>query len=304
MKSDLFRKNAVESMATPEMLDRHVRIVKPSMWLLWVAGIIGFVTIILWGITYNISDGIDVGGVIFTSKDIVNVGAKRDDILADVLVKSGEYVESGDIVAVMRDDETLKKINEYEDKLGTLEPESEEYSGIQKRIELLRRKYSYNTVIKTDYSGYVQSVKNVGNMVSAGETIVSVMSDSGYDELIAYVPFEYTRVLELGMETQVTPCYADREEFGYMIGVITSISSVPATEESIIKNFGTISYVDGIIQDSTCVEVRIKLDPDMNSSNRYKWSNPKGEKLSVGYGTQCDVRIIMDTYHPYELLFN
>ena len=302
MKTGIFRENAVNEMATPEQLDQHIRIVNPSMWILWIASIIGVITVVMWSITYNISDGIDVGGVLFTSKDIVNVSAERTDILTDVLVKSGEYVESGDIIAVMRNDDALNEISECEQQLKEADSDSIEYEVLQNRLEDLRRKYTNDTVIKTDYSGYIQSVKSIGNMVNMGDTVASIMPDSGYDELISYVPFEYARLLELGMETQVTPYFAEREEFGYMSGVITSISSVPATEESIIKSLGTTSYVEEIIGDSTCVEVRIKLDLDMNSDNQYKWSNPKGEKLSIGYGTQCGVKIILDTYHPYELL--
>ena len=73
-----------------------------------------------------------------------------------------------------------------------------------------------------------------------------------------------------------------------------------------LKDAGYIADVDSYIEDifpgNSAVEVRIKLDIDSDSDNGYKWSNPKGEKLSVGYGTQCRIIVVTDEYHPLELL--
>lgn len=303
MATDSFRKNAVNEVETPEQLNQHIKIIKPAMWLVWLALIIALGTVVLWSVTYNISDGMDVGGVLFTNKDIINVTSERTDQVTDVLVSEGEHINNGDIIAIMSNDDILTEITEKEDELLTLSPESAEYKEMQSEIDELQAKYRASSVIKSDYSGYIQSVKGIGSFVNTGDVIASIMSDAGYDELIAYVPFEYAKVLNLGMETQVSPYFADREEYGYMSGVITKISSVPATDDSIIKSLGTLSYVDGIIDDEVCVEVRIKLDLDMSSQNQYKWSNKKGESLSIGYGTQCNVKIVTDKYHPYELLF-
>jgi HlyD family secretion protein len=157
-------------------------------------------------------------------------------------------------------------------------------------------------MIKSSSSGYVQSVKAMGTALSAGDKIAAVMSDSGYNEVVAYVPMQTANSLSLGLTAQISPTYAAREEYGYMTGVITSISNTPVSEENILAKMGTLSYVDGILPDGSYVEVRIRLDLDDSSANSYKWSNSKGENLPVELGTQCSIVIITNEYYPIELL--
>lgn len=65
---------------------------------------------------------------------------------------------------------------------------------------------------------------------------------------------------------------------------------------------GTMSYIEGILPEGSCVEVRIRLDLDENSGNSYKWSNSKGEALSVELGTQCSIIVVTSEYLPIEML--
>lgn len=300
--AELFRKTALDTMSTPEQLDKQVRIMRPSVWVVFTAMVVALITFIVWSFTYKVTDGINMAGVVFTNNNIVNNTAVRDCIVTDVLVSEGDYVEIGDIIAVITNDEALEKIEAGRYDLAQLEPGTPEHSMLEEKIDDSVDAYVSSTVIKSNTSGYIQSVSAGGAALKAGDSIATIMTDSGYQEVAAYVPLQTARSLSLGMTAQVSPAYAPREEYGYMTGVITAISDTPVSEASIINRMGTLSYVENILPEGSCVEVRIRLDLDENSQNSYKWSNSKGERLSIELGTQCSVFVVTNEYLPIQML--
>lgn len=302
--ADLFRKTALDTMATPEQLDKQVKIMRPSVWIIFTALVAAVITFAVWSFTYKVTNGIKMSGVVFTNNNIVSNTADRDCRVTDVLVSDGDYVETGDIIAVVSNDSLLERIEDSRYRLSLTDESSSEYVLLSEQIENLVDAYVASTVIKSSMSGYIQSVKPCGSALSAGDTISAIMTDGGYNEVAAYVSMQSANSLSLGMTAQVSPAYAAREEYGYMTGVITSISDTPVSEESIIAKMGTMSYVEGILPSESCVEVRIRLDIDENSGNSYKWSNSKGENLPVALGTQCSIIIVTNEYLPVEMLIS
>lgn len=302
--AELFRKNALDHMATPEQLDKQIKIIRPSTWIISVILVIGMITFVIWSISYHITDGVNLQGVIFTNQNVVQIKAQRSCMVKDVLVSEGEYVDIGDIIAVVSNEEQLDKVQEMQVQIDSMDKTDKNYEVMSEMVKKQVDSYVASTVIKSNTSGYIQSVNNDGNALEAGENIASIMPDSGYHEVIAYVPLQTAQKLKIGMQAQVSPAYAPREEYGYMSGVITEISEFPVTKENIQENMGTFSYVESILPDTSAVEVRIKLELDSQSENNYLWSNPKGERLSVELGTQCTVIAITDEYRPIELLLD
>lgn len=298
--ADLFRKEALDTIATPEQLDRQIRIMRPATWALCGVFVIGIITFILWSVMYRISSGINMNGVIFTNNNVVQNRVRRDCTVTDVLVSDGEHVDMGDIIAVVSYDELLDDIAEARAGLAGLDGEA--LAAASAQADALVDNYIASTVIKSGSSGYIQSVAGNGSALKTGDRLYSVMPDSGYDEVIAYVPLQTAQNISPGMEVQVSPAHAPREEYGYMTGNITSVGDTPVTEDGIIETMGTMSYVENILPDSSFIEVRIRLDIDPDSDNNYKWSNEKGEQVSVELGTQCSIMVITDEYRPIELL--
>lgn len=301
---ELFRKSALDTMATPEQLDKQVKIIRPASWVIGLMLTIGMLTFVLWSFTYHITSGVNMIGVVFTNNNVVQTRAQRECIVTDVLVSEGEHVDIGDIIAVVSYDEILDKIEEVEETLSMKESSSNEYKKMKKKQQELIDTYIASTIIKSNSSGYIQSIVSDGSALEKGDYIFSLMQDSGYNEVVAYVPMQTAKNLTLGMVAQISPLYAPREEYGYMKGVITSIGDTPVTEENIITKMGTISYVENILPTSSYVEVKIKLEPDTDSANQYHWSNKKGEQLSVELGTQCSIIVVTKEYRPIEILLD
>ena len=301
--ADLFRKTALDTVATPEQLDKQVKIVRPATWVICLIFVIGMITFMLWSVTYHITDGVNMQGVVFTNNNIIQTKASRECMVTDVLVNAGEYVEAGDIIAVLSYDEMLAQIAGKREELANQQEGSQDYERIETQIQKLTEEYTARTIIKSTHSGYVRDVVNNGCALAEGEEIMSLMPDNGYNEVVAYVSKQTAQQLELGMTAQISPVYAPREEYGYMTGAITSIGEIPVTEDNIISKMGSLSYVENILLDSASfVEVRMKLEIDGDSDNHYHWSNKKGEAVSVEMGTQCSIIVVTKEYLPIELL--
>lgn len=103
------------------------------------------------------------------------------------------------------------------------------------------------------------------------------------------------------MPAQVSPDYAPREEYGYILGSVASIGSEPISENDIIQTFGNPRYVEGLVPPGNVVEIKINLK---ETDGQLHWSNQKGQAVTVSSGTSCSVLVVTRERKPYELLFN
>jgi len=203
--AELFRQSALDTMATPEQLDKQVKIVSPSAWMIGAILGMGMLTLILWGVTYTMTNGLNTQGIIFSNKAVKQVKASRACVVNDVLVSKGEYVDIGDIIAVLSNSEVLHEIEELKKIQEKLSVKDKEYEELENQIQRLMEEYTASTVIKSTTYGYVQSVIGAGNALQEGENIATIMPDSGYNEVICYISMQKAQNLKVGMLAQVSP---------------------------------------------------------------------------------------------------
>lgn len=300
MKKELFNRTALERLADTEGLDEPVKLMNLPMWILFAAILLGVAAAVLWMCVGTVSSGADYEGVIFDNEDVVLLNTEIGGVVQDVLVKEGDRVSDGDILAVIANEEQMEEIDRLRRKQETYGKETQEYLELEEEIN---RRVG-QSLIRSTTDGIVQRAELSGTSVEAGALIASVIPSSpyGYQEILLYIPKEEANTLEIGMEAQVTPAYAAREEYGYMTGVVAGISENLATENGIIRHMGTLEYVEDLLPKTGCVEVKIHLGISEGAENSYIWSNRRGEGLSVKSGDKCRVHIVKSEYRPYELL--
>ena len=57
-KKNIFRKANLERMSSPEKLNDYIRVSNPSVWVILVAIAILLIGVLVWGILYELPDGI------------------------------------------------------------------------------------------------------------------------------------------------------------------------------------------------------------------------------------------------------
>lgn len=97
--SKLFRKAALEKLSSPERLDEMMQIVRPSGWVAMVAVGCGLVALVVWSIVGTISIKISGQGMLLRGGVVFDIASTTEGRLAEVLVKPGDHIAEGEIIA-------------------------------------------------------------------------------------------------------------------------------------------------------------------------------------------------------------
>jgi HlyD family secretion protein len=104
--------------------------------------------------------------------------------------------------------------------------------------------------------------------------------------------------IQPGMPIQVTPDNVERQRFGGITGVVTSVSPLPVTMEGSRALVGNAEVVQGLMQGGAHIEVTSKLDADPKTASGYRWSSSGGPPLAIGSGLTTSVRVTVENRAP------
>ncbi|MBP7176310.1 MAG: biotin/lipoyl-binding protein [Thermoclostridium sp.] len=296
MENGIFRKSSLDYISSPERLNEYIRITRPGLWTVLAGCLAILIAAGFWGFYGHIPDTVRATGMIFPQNGVASVIPTSGGRISDIRVKVGDFVEAGQIIAIIPQDDITEKINEMQTAGGADEAQT----------KALIAEYERKSIIISPVSGIVLSAKSINETVSSAEAIAGIVKQEKYADdrqVVTYIPASTAKKLKEGMEVQVSPDYAPREEYGYMLGHITSIGLYPVSQADVLSAVGNPQYAKGLLPEGNHVEVRITLTVDPNSRNKIKWSGRKGENLALTIGTNCNIQIIVNNYKPYELLF-
>jgi len=297
MKKNIFRKTSLERISSPEQLNEYIKIVNPGVFGVLIGLIAIIISIGLWSVFGSISDTVQVKGMVFPQSGITNIIPSVEGRISDVRVKMGDFVNTGQIISIVPQDNLIKQINEMKSN-GELN---------SKQINSLIDQYENTSIITSPVSGIVINAANTGDNVSTDKPVAKIIKQEKYandKQVICYVPASTAKKLSVGMEVQVSPDFASREEYGYMYGLITSIGQYPVTSDEVDSAMGGLENKSNFLSGGSDIEVKINLTVDPNSADLIKWSNKKGENTQIGIGTNCNILIVVKKQHPIELIFS
>ncbi|NLY38869.1 MAG: HlyD family efflux transporter periplasmic adaptor subunit [Firmicutes bacterium] len=296
MENSLFRKSSLERIASPERLNEYIKITHPGVWSVLFACLALMIAVGFWAIYGNIPDTVRAKGIIFPQHGVTSVIPPAGGRINNMRVKAGDFVQIGQIIAVIPQEELIRRINELKNS-----PDPDEG-----QIAALRSEYERLSLIVAPVSGIVVSARAANETVSSSEVVATIVKLEKYaddKQIVCYVPVSTARKLREGMEVQVSPDFAPREEYGFMYGHITSIGSYPVSQSDVLAAVGSMQYAQELLPPENSVEVRVTLTIDPGSQNKIKWSSKKGESLALSIGTYCNLQIVTRNYKPYELIF-
>lgn len=296
MESGLFRKSSLEHISSPERLNEYIKITNPGIWAILLGCLALLIATGFWGFYGSIPDSVRAIGVMFPQNGTASVIPAAGGRISDMRVKVGDFVEAGQIIAVIPQDEIIRQIAESKNTVPLDE----------KLLTHLTKEYESRSLIISPVSGIVLAAKSVNETVNSTEVIARIVRQEKYandKQIICYIPTSTSKKLEEGMEVQVSPDFAPREEYGYMYGHLTSVGTYPISEADVLSAVGSQQYADGLLPQESSVEVRVTLTVNPDSPNKIKWSNKKGDSLPLTIGTSCDLLVIVNNFRPYELVF-
>ena len=296
MEPSIFRKSSLERISSPEQLNEYIKITNPGVWGVLLGCIALLIAVGFWGFYGSIPDSVRAAGVIFPQNGAISVIPIASGRISDMRVGAGDFVEAGQIIAVIPQEDIERQITELK---SNTQPD-------EKRIAALINEYESRSIVISPVSGIVLSAKSSNETVSSSEAVASIVKQEKYandKQIICYIPTLTARKLKEGMEVQVSPDFAPREEYGYMYGYITNIGTYPVSQAEVLSAVGNMQYANGLLTQGNCVEVRVTLTVDPGSQDKIKWSNKKGESMQLSIGTDCNMLIVVQNFKPYELVF-
>ncbi|MBR5376164.1 MAG: biotin/lipoyl-binding protein [Lachnospiraceae bacterium] len=184
-----------------------------------------------------------------------------------------------------------------------------------------------NTLIRSSLEGYVIEVDiAAGNPLQPGMSIcdisqtirdVAMNAGAGSNEtgdeqesftlssdnvIICYVPATDGRKIRPGMEVKVYPTTVNKEEYGHMSAVVSSVAEYVTSREMIMNQLGDETLTGQFLQKGAVIEVTCELEKDPDTISGYKWSSKKGAEVAIDPGTLVTTDTVIEEKPPIDLV--
>ena len=160
--------------------------------------------------------------------------------------------------------------------------------------------------ITADFSGKLSglSIQKYG-VISAGNAIGTIIPDDEdvkSTRVVLYVPLDKGKLVTEGMDVNISPATVNREEHGYMLGKVKTVSAYAVSQEHIMNTIQNQQLVQAFGSQSAVIEVEVELFRNVKTFSGYQWSSPKGAPVLIAPGTICSGEIKVATQKPIELV--
>jgi HlyD family secretion protein len=136
--NELFRKEALERLSSPERLDELMQIISPKNWLSLVTFVCLVAIAVLWSIFGRLPTIVSGQGVLLRPRQVVSFQAPSAGILSELLVQVGDQVKQGDLIGRIDQAELRQQLQEEKAKLSALQAQDKAKSSIQKQQSTLQ----------------------------------------------------------------------------------------------------------------------------------------------------------------------
>lgn len=267
---NIFRRQTLDYLDNPGQIPEFVRVTHPPLYLVLSAMFLCCVVVSLWVVFGTVTEHVKVIAIVFPQDKIYRQTVSTVGVVDELLVERGQTVKVGQPLMVVR------------------------------RGALL-------DTMKAVKSGMIMEMKNVDDVYRPYEPLVYEVPSSKLNigtDLVAFVNYRDLRALSLGQEVQVTPSDLHREDYGYITGKITHVSSYPTSKNEAKHTYWLYNFVDNLFPGATAYQISIKLDTEkFGKIQRLKWSRNKSENITLTPLSFCNVQIITERKPVYRVIF-
>jgi HlyD family secretion protein len=142
----------------------------------------------------------------------------------------------------------------------------------------------------------------VGQNINAGTQVLTLERSSEPMQALLFFPSGKGKEIKPGMPLQIAPETVRTDRYGYMLGNVTRIGDVPATEGSMMSVLANEALVQAVSGGSTVLEVSGSLETDKSTDSGFRWSSSIGPPVGISSGTICKARAVTHDVRPIELV--
>src|SRR6186713_265327 len=138
VKKEIYRKVALARLESPEQLDLVMEVTPPKGWVALASVGVLIVVLVVWGLFGSIPEKVSAAGILLTRGGIFQLEAPANGQVAEVTVKEGDAVRSGQVVARIAQPDLVKQISNARAQIEELEGQLAQQRGFAARDVTLR----------------------------------------------------------------------------------------------------------------------------------------------------------------------
>jgi hypothetical protein len=263
MTRQIFRKEALDRLASPEQLDQLMQLTSPRGWIALAALGLLLLTALAWGLFGTVATTVEGQGFLLPSRGLTGIVAPQAGVVTDVLVQVGDEVHK-------------------DQKLLALGP---------------------TTVVSPIPARVLAVAVQKGDQVQEWATLLTLEPQDQPLEVILYVPASEGYQVEPGLKAQVWPAPVKRGEYGALLGEVKSAGKFPSGRAEMLRRLQNEDLVNSLTATGPFLEVVVQLTPDPETFSGYRLSSSRGPRLTLYGGTSCQGMITVSSYRPIHLVF-
>jgi len=137
----------------------------------------------------------------------------------------------------------------------------------------------------------------VGQQIGPGDPIVNLEAEKEPLRIVGFIPIASGKKIQPDQEVRISPTFVKAEDYGFMLGKVVSVSTLPATPEEIRRVVANDTLARQFIELNPFeVVIAPLLAPDTPSG--FKWTSSGGPPLEIGSGTDCTVQVVVEKRKP------
>lgn len=260
---DPFRKKALDRVASPEELDRAVRVTRPGTWIGLAGLLVVVAAVVLWALFASITTTASGLGFVLPEGGLIEATAPRAGIVQRIDITPRQRVHAGMSLASVRasDGSTFSVTAPVGGQVG----------------EVLRA---------------------IGDFVPQGGKVALLVPDRPL-VVESFLPVADAKLARVGERVWVAPTTAAASDFGFARGRVAKIGDIPIADTgitSLLENPARVRLVDAL---GPVIHVVVELQPAKTPSG-LSWTASRGPSEPVTLGTRAYVKVVTGQRTPMD----
>jgi multidrug efflux pump subunit AcrA (membrane-fusion protein) len=318
---EIFRKIAIDRLASPEQLDQLMQVTSPKGWLALITVVAIVALAIVWGVVGSIQERVDGSGILLLADGVVDVPSPGSGRLTDISVRIGDSITEGQIIAHLELPELDDQIRHARSQVAELDTQYRQVIGLLRRdanlqststgqlqrmssrfqletarrdLETLETERREQSAVSSPHAGLVlQVMSSPGALIARGSPLF-VLATNPTRRLVAIIYIRSLRrhSIRPGMRIDITPATAAGQSSGPIPGRVTSVSDGPATSQQMLRVLRNPVLVQTLSAGAP-YEVRAELMSDASTPDLLR---------GVDHGTLVTATIVTTQRRPILLV--